>query len=259
MTGPAERFDDLKLHLRVLDEDHAIEARARVGRTRVMELLPLARAISEGVSKIAVAHEAARGRTVSCREGCAACCHHLIPIAPAEAARLAEVVEAMPKERRKAVKKRFEKAVFRMEGLGLIDPKRRRGEAALRSTKTDPKEAWEDVSLRYFQAGIACPLLEDDRCIAYEERPMVCREFQVTTPAALCGSMSPDVRDVPRPVRMSEVMTDVTNAVKRRSDLAVPLAMSLEWAAANRGAMAGEGDGEELAMTLVRCIQEAAG
>lgn len=257
MAGPAELYDDLTLHLRVLDEDHEITARARVGRTRVKELLPLAREISGGVSAIAVAHEAARGRRVSCRAGCSACCHHLIPIAPAEAARLAEVVEAMPKEQRREVKKRFEKAVIRMERAGLIDPGRRRGEAALRSTKTDPKEAWEDASRRYFEAKIACPLLEEDRCAAYAERPMVCREYQVTTPAELCSTLSPEVRDVPRPVRMSEVMIDAANQLTGRSDLGVPLATALEWSAAHRGAFEGEGEGEEMAMALVQCIQAA--
>lgn len=258
-TGPVEPFDDLKLHLRVLGADHTIDARVRVGRARVMELLPPARAISEGLSKIAVAHEAAEGRCVSCREGCSACCHHLIPIAPLEAARLAEVVEALPKERRREVKKRFEKAVIRMEKAGLLDPRRRRGEAALLSTKTDPTEAWEDASGRYFAASIACPLLESDRCAAYAERPMVCREYMVTTPAERCASLGGDVRDVPRPVRMSEVMTDATNALCDREDKGIPLAMALEWAQANRGALAGEGDGEEMVMTVVACIQAAEG
>lgn len=257
MTGPAETFDDLKLHLHVLDEDHEIHARARVGRTRLMEVLPLARAIAEGVSAIAVAHEAKEGRSVSCRAGCGACCRQLVPIAPAEAARLAEVVEAMPKERRREVKKRFEKAVFQLEKAGLLDPRRRRGAPALLSAKTDPKERFEDASVRYFQAQIPCPFLEDESCSIYPERPMVCREYLVTTPAEMCATLRPDVRDVPRPVRMSEVMTDFANTVTGRKDLGLPLTLALEWASANRGALGVSGDGEELAMALVEHIQAA--
>ncbi len=257
MAEETLRYDDLKLHLRVLDEDHVITARARVGATRVMELLPLARAISEGVSAVAIAHEQAQGKAISCKAGCASCCRVLIPIAPAEAVRLAEVVDAMPKERRRAVKKRFEKAVQRMEQVGLLDPRRPRGQAALRSVKTDPKEAWDDASRRYFEAKIACPLLENEACSVYAERPMICREYSVTTPAELCSKLSDEARDVPRPVRMSEVMTDVTNELLGREDFGVPLAMSLEWASAHPGSMRGEGDGEELAMALVRQIQAA--
>lgn len=257
MTGGGEKYDDLKLHLHVLGEDHEIDTRARVGPTRLGELLPLARSISEGVSAIAVAHEAREGRTVSCRAGCGACCCQVVPIAPLEAARLATVVEAMPEERRREVNGRFADAIRRLERAGVIDPKRRRGVAALRSTKKDPKEAWEDASGRYFKAGVPCPFLVDQSCSIYEERPMVCREFLVTTPAERCATWGADVRDVPRPARMSEALTDATNAILGRRDPNLPLVLALEWAAAHRGALDREGDGEELAMTLVRQIQES--
>jgi Fe-S-cluster containining protein len=257
MAGRELAFDDLKLHLHVLDGDHLIEARARIGPTRVRELLPLAREIAEGVVAIALAHSAAEGNSVSCRAGCAACCRQVVPIAPLEAVRLAEVVNALPKERRKAVKKRFENAARRMADAGLVERRAPPGRAALVSAKTDAKEAWEDASRRYFQAGIPCPFLEDESCSIYSERPMVCREYNVTTPASLCAEWSTEVRDIARPVRMSEVMTAATNALLGREDLAIPLTLALEWASANPGAFDHQGDGEEMALDLVRCIQEA--
>ena len=252
--GPPE-YDDLKLHLRVFDEDHEITGRARIGRARLQELLPLARTISEGVSKIAIAHETAAGKAISCARGCSACCHQLVPIAPAEAVRLAEVVEAMPRDRRREVTKRFEKAVRRMEQVGLVDPRRPRGQAALLSKEKDPSAAWDDTSRRYFEANIACPLLEDDACGVYAERPMICREYNVTTPAELCKTHGAGVRDVPRPVRMSEAMTAATNEIWGRSDRGVPIPLALEWAAAHRKAFRAEGDGEQMAMALVGAIQ----
>lgn len=257
MVAIAPGRDDLKLHLRVLDEDHQITTQVRIGPTKLMELLPPARAISEGVSAIAVADEVAQGKAISCKAGCGACCRQVVPIAPAEAVRIADVVEAMPKERRRAVKKRFEAALRRLEQVGLLDPRRLRGQAALVSPERDPKAAWEDASKRYFEAQIPCPLLEDESCGIYPERPMVCREFLVTTPAELCAKLSTEVRDVPRPVRMSEVMTDVTNEMLGRDDRCLPLVLSLEWAAAHRRAFAGGGDGEEMAMAMVRAIQAA--
>lgn len=255
MAGADDGYDDVNLHLRVLDEDHEITARARVGKARVLTLLPLARTISEGVSKIAIAHETAAGRPVSCARGCSACCHHLIPIAPAEAVRLAEVVEAMPRERRREVTKRFEKAVRRMEQVGLVDPRRPRGQAALLSKETDPSAAWNDTSRRYFEANIACPLLENDACSVYAERPMICREYHVTTPAERCKTHGEGVRDVPRPVRMSEAMTTTTNEILGRSDLGVPIPLALTWAEAHRRAFHVEGDGEQMAMALIGALQ----
>jgi len=257
MSGAERVHDELKLHLHVLGDDYVIETRARIGPTRVMELLPLARAISEGVTALALAHTRAEGKAISCRAGCAACCRPLIPIAPAEAVRLAEVVLAMPKERRRAVKKRFEKAVQRMEQAGLLDARAPRGRAALLSTRTGAAEAWEDTSRRYFEAGIPCPFLENETCSIYAERPMICREYHVTTPAPLCATRSPEVRDTPRPVRMSEVMTAVTNDLLGRQDFSIPLTMALEWASVHGAGFVHEGDGETMAGELLRHIQEA--
>lgn len=251
------RYGDLKLHLHLFDGDHEVSARFRIGPTKVMELLPLAREISEGITAIVIEHERAEGRNVSCRAGCGVCCGQLVPIAPAEAVRLAEVVEAMPGRRRETVKARFENAVRRLREIGLVDRGASPGQAALRSPAPSRKTPWEDVSHRYFDARIPCPFLEEGSCGVYSERPMVCREYNVTTPASLCATLTSDVRDIPRLVRMSEVMKNFTNRLLGRNDFNIPLTLSFDWAPANRDAFDREGDGEELATELIRCIQEA--
>ena len=35
--------------------------------------------------------------------------------------------------------------------------------------------------------GVPCPFLEDESCSIHPERPLVCREYLVTSPAALCA------------------------------------------------------------------------
>jgi len=219
--------------------------------------LPLARAISEGITAIVIARERAEGRNVSCRAGCGACCAQLVPIAPAEAVRLAEVVESMPGRRRGTVTARFEDAVRRLREIGLIDRTSFPEQAALRSPAPTAKTPWEDVIHRYFDARIPCPFLEDGSCGIYAERPMVCREYNVTTPPSLCAALTLDVRDIPRLVRMSEVMTEFTNRLLGRNDFNIPLTLSLDWARVHRDAFDHERDGEEMALRLVRRIQEA--
>lgn len=253
--GSSAIYDDLNLHIEMLDGVHEISARFRIGPTKVLELLPLAREISGGITAIAIDRVLAEGRTISCRAGCDACCGHLIPIAPAEAVRLVEVVEAMPGPRRGAVTARFEYAVRRLREVGLVDRHAPPGQAALRVLALTGKTPWEDMSHRYFDARIPCPFLEDGSCGVYTERPMVCREYNVTTPASLCATLNPDVRDIPRPVRMDEVMRDFTNRFLGRNDFDIPLVLSFDWARTNRAAFDREGDGEELARELVRCLQ----
>jgi hypothetical protein len=229
------RYDDLKLHLHLFDGDHEVSARFRIGPTKVMELLPLAREISEGITAIVIEHERSEGRNVSCRAGCGACCVQLVPIAPAEAVRLAEVVEAMPGRRRETVEARFENAVRRLREIGLVDRGASPDLGALRSPAPTGKTQWEDVSRRYFDARIPCPFLEDGSCGVYAD----------------------EVREIPRLVRISEGMKDFTNRLLGRNDFNIPLTLSLDWARAHRDAFEREGDGEELAIELVRLIQEA--
>jgi Fe-S-cluster containining protein len=144
-----------------------------------------------------------------------------------------------------------------MEKAGLIDRDAGPGRAELLSAAAGAGAQWDDASGRYYQAKIACPFLEGGACSVYAERPMVCREYYVTTPVALCEALAEGIRGVPRPVRMDEAVTDLTNEALGRDDMAIPLPLALEWASVNREAFDAEGDGEELAMGLVRAIQAA--
>ena len=87
----------------------------------------------------------------------------------------------------------------------------------------------------YFQEGIACPFLEEESCSIYEERPITCREFLVTSPAEHCARLgSEGVERVRLPVR-------VFNAVARWQapeaghflERWVPLVLAPEWASAH--------------------------
>ncbi|WIM13531.1 YkgJ family cysteine cluster protein [Enhydrobacter sp.] len=119
------------------------------------------------------------GKAVSCRKGCGACCRQLVPISRTEGERLLAVIEALPEERRAAVRARFAEAeaTLARAGLGdvLLDPEKRAG-------KTD-----RELSAAYFALALPCPFLEEESCSIHPERPLVCREYLVTSPAELCA------------------------------------------------------------------------
>lgn len=255
----ARRHDDLHLHLHVLGQDHELAAQVRVGPTRTPEALPAARTIADGVTRIALDHARAAGNAASCQRGCTSCCRQIVPLAPVEAVRLAEVVEALPDAKRRAVKRRFEEIVKRMEDAGLLDRRAPRGRTALQSAASTPYDRWEDVSLRYFAMRIDCPFLEDEACTVYPERPMACREYHVTTPPELCATLDPRLETTPRPVRMGEALARLSNEALGRSDPQIPLPLALEWARVNRRAFERAVDGEALAMALVQELQAADG
>ena len=52
----------------------------------------------------------------------------------------------------------------------------------------------------YFALGIPCPFLEEESCSIHPDRPLVCREYLVTSPAELCaGPTQEGVTPVPVP------------------------------------------------------------
>jgi len=127
----------------------------------------------------AVVAAAEAGREISCRKGCGACCRQLVPISRTEGEALLALVEAMPTERREAVRARFAQAEAAIAKAGLTE----------RGARSDRESARSDraLSVAYFALAIACPFLEDESCSIHADRPLVCREYLVTSPASLCA------------------------------------------------------------------------
>lgn len=158
----------------------------------------------------AVVEAAETGQAISCRKGCGACCRQLVPVSRTEGERLLQVVEAMPSEQRKTLLARFAAAESAIEAAGL---KERQG----RSDR--------ELSTAYFALGVACPFLEDESCSIHPERPLVCREYLVTSPAALCAG--PKQEGV-TPVAVPKVSL-AARGLQDESDDWFPLAMLMAW------------------------------
>ncbi len=158
----------------------------------------------------AVVDAAEAGKTVSCRKGCGACCRQLVPVSRSEGERLLRVVDALPAERRSALQARFAAAEAAIESAGL-DQQRGRSDRVL--------------SAAYFALGLPCPFLEDESCSIHPERPLVCREYLVTSPAERCaGPAQEGVTPLPVPK-----VSLAARALQDEADDWFPLALLLAW------------------------------
>lgn len=164
----------------VLGSEHLpLDLSVPAGPVTVETLLPILRGLSSLFADRAAARVAAAGRPVSCRAGCGACCRQMVALAPSEARAVARLVDAMPEPRRTVIRQRFDAAV---QKLGpLID-----------RMPTQTAEERVALSHEYFKFGIACPFLEEESCSIHPDRPMVCREYLVSSPAANCRDPRPD-------------------------------------------------------------------
>ncbi len=121
------------------------------------------------------------GEEVSCRKGCGACCRQLVPVGQSEALHLAALVAKMPWERQATVRARFARGMAALAEVG-IEPGFDQGV---------DRNAARDLGERYFAAQVACPFLEDESCSIHPDRPLACREYLVTSPAANCRNPGP--------------------------------------------------------------------
>jgi Fe-S-cluster containining protein len=158
----------------------------------------------------AVVGAAERDKVISCRKGCGACCRQLVPISRTEGEALLALVEAMPKERRKAVRARFAAAEAAITTAGLAE----------RGARSD-----REISVAYFATGVPCPFLEDESCSIHPDRPLVCREYLVTSPAELCAG--PQQKGV-TPVAVPKLSL-AAQRLQDESESWFPLALLMAW------------------------------
>lgn len=126
--------------------------------------------------------EGLRPRT-TCRKGCAACCHQLVPVSPAEARRLKRVINDMLPEKRAAVVRRFAVARDALEEAGLLDLL----DAMTGGEDVPPAEIRVWLAAAWQEAEVACPFLEADQtCGIYTDRPLACRLKLVASDPACC-------------------------------------------------------------------------
>jgi Fe-S-cluster containining protein len=145
-------------------------------------------------------------------------------VTPAETLALARQVQAMPAARQARVRARFADGVTRLRQAGLFD-------ALIRDEPTTSPQQALTVNATYFGLGLACPFLEDGACSIHVDRPFVCRQYLVTSPATLCADpLNAPVAVVPMPLRPVGSMLNAATAVAGRPQLTVPLMLALVYA-----------------------------
>lgn len=182
--------------------------------------------MDERLISMAVAADAKEGNKVSCAKGCSACCNQIVPLSPAEAFMLFDMVRSFPPERRAHVLERFTKVRTRLETEGFGE--RYQAPAA-------NMDEMAEMGNSYQKLNLPCPFLEEDACSIHPNRPTVCREFLATTPAARCDDPSVhEVRAVPLAVSLTECLSKLSAMVIGGEPQVIPLTLALDWAEANQ-------------------------
>lgn len=245
--GPRTLQLELRTRFGVLKGNLAVPP----GGVRLSELAWNSMAIDENLVRMAVAAEAKQGRPVSCRKGCGACCRQAVPVSPAEAFMIADIVASMPPDRKARILERFSAAAESLRSHGFGD--RSLGGAA-------SEDEVLGLGLDYFRLGIPCPFLEEESCSIHPNRPSACREYLVTSPAENCSDPgAKPIRPVPTAGSLTEAFSKLSALALGGEPRVMPMTLALEWAVANREAGREKYDAGALLAALVGFLSERDG
>ncbi|MDF0642932.1 MAG: YkgJ family cysteine cluster protein [Nitrospira sp.] len=209
----------------------------------ITAVVPIARRLGEEAGHLEEHHARERGRTISCRMGCAACCRMLVPVSPPEAFALRHYVEQLPAARQTLVAKRIAESQATLQTHELWE----RLWAVAEADSAVPDEELDPLNRAYYALRHACPFLENEMCSIYEARPAACRELQVTSPAEYCADLvNNPVVALPVSMRIGTVLGLLWGSLTRTPPRLIPLPIALGWAAKHEEAAGRTWPGSQL-------------
>ena len=199
------------------------------GKVPAEDVLPILHRFSEQVVEGVEEKASETGEAISCKKGCGACCRQPVPVTRAEARQLVTLVESMPEGEKAATKERFRIAMQKARNAGvaenLVGLRRKDEETKLTAAKA------------YISQDIACPFLVDESCSIHLARPLICREYLVTSSPEYCEKLDgPNIHRLPFPAPITQTFGKMDSRSTGEDDRFILLISALEWVSKNPGA-----------------------
>ena len=208
------------------DEQITATAEVPAGRTNLTQLLPILQALDSSLVGAAASEAVAAGRTISCKAGCGACCRQLVPISIFEAEALTTWVRTLPATTQQEIAQRFDQTLRKLAAGGIL-------ERLVASGKEfwDPEnEAHKSLSVDYHYQRVPCPFLVDESCSIHPIRPLICREYLVTSPPEHCVDPATlQTEMVPLPIRLMPALNQIGAEVENNTRGWIPLVFLFAW------------------------------
>jgi Fe-S-cluster containining protein len=234
------------------DETFKATAIVPAGQCNLTQILPVIQALDDSFIAGVTAQIGEAGMRVSCKAGCGACCRQMVPLSIFEAEALTAWIRSLPEDRQQELAQRFHQALLKLSAGGLIE--RMVTEDWLAET-----DSARQLALDYFYQGIPCPFLEDESCSIHSIRPLICREYLVSSLPEHCADPAKlRVAPIPMPLNFSSILNAIGALVEGDSRGWVPLVFLFAWmkSEAHPGD-AISGTGPQVLYEFVKCMTEA--
>ncbi len=217
MQNPEPMEVRIKLATRDWTIDTSLNLPGR--RVRLAEFLPFLQSLGNYAATNAETAAADAGKPVSCAKGCGACCRQFVSVSAIEAVALSKLVAAMPAVRRQEILQKFQDACLKIDASGVLQ--------RIAGEKPGPN----GLAAEYYRLAIACPFLEGEACSIHADRPLLCREYLVTSPPARCAHVfdasKPPVDEIDLEARLSPALGRALATLSGQPQVQIPLAFCL--------------------------------
>ena len=217
---------------------------------KLSDLVPMARALCTKVVNAAAGIAADHGQRITCSKGCTYCCSYLAPLSSAEAFRIRDEILTMP-----VSKRRYYLRSMMIRARYILNHSQPLQQPEEPPGLTSQQNRLQNISEWYGSLKLACPFLSNRQCSIYQLRPLVCREYLVSSPASACNFTSPAMpRIIPLPVSVAEVLMMTSCRLEGTQPEAVMLPLTILWAEGNRARSQRTWQGKVLVETFVESL-----
>jgi Fe-S-cluster containining protein len=217
------------------------------GQTNLTRILPVLQALDNAFIDGVVTQVNQAGLAISCKAGCGACCRQMVPISIFEAEALGAWIRTLPESRQRELALRFHQALLKLAASGLID-------RMVNGDWLSETESARQLSLDYLYQRVPCPFLENESCSIHPIRPLICREYLVTSAPEHCFDPATlKVGPVHLPLNFSRILNVIGAELEQDSRGWIPLLFLFAWM--ESGARPGEavaGSGPQVLYEFVK-------
>ncbi len=190
---------------------------------RLAELVPTTLELTDILVARATRKVARSGDRISCRAGCGACCRQMVCLSIPECFYLVDFMERMPGAARATALRQFAEIESRLAEQNLIEP-------LLDPDYHDDRAL--QIAHKYFFMHMPCPFLTEESCSIHTHRPVVCREYNVTSPAELCvDPIRNNVIRLPMPQPLTTPLARLAAELTDTKTRLIPLSLAPRWVA----------------------------
>jgi Fe-S-cluster containining protein len=251
MCDQAQETVSIDFTVGIGDGKFSATAVVPAGQTNLTQILPVIQSLEDSLIAGVGTQLGQAGLAISCKAGCGACCRQMVPLSIFEAEALSTWIRTQPEARQQELAGRFHQALLKLSAAGLID--RMVNEDWFAET-----EAARQLALEYLYQRVPCPFLENESCSIHPIRPLICREYLVTSEPVHCFDPA-ILQTVPvlLPLYFSRVLNRIGAELENDNRGWIPLVFLFAWM--KSGAQPGDsisGDGPEVLYEFVKRISE---